>query len=228
MNQMNKTSALSVSRYLRNYRGISMEALAEAIGVSFMTVFNLEHNGNMKLSNLRKMAAYFHVSLDCLARNDLAAAAAQVFTPAIRKNRRKALQREKDRKCDENGDRGERIVIEMERTRLVGTPFETAVNGNVSDDVTAGFDVLSFEESGMPVYIEVKTTVGDMDAPFYLSRGELSFLKNCIDSGWEYRLFRLYHLTDQDECEFFVLSAEELLREYELVPVSYLVRRRAA
>ncbi len=227
MNQNQKTSPLSVFRYLRNFCGISMEALAEAVGVSYLTVFNMEHNGNMKLSNLRKLAEYYRVSLDCLAKNDMAAAAAQMFTPAIRKNHQKTLQREKDRKCDEIGDRGERIAIELERTRLAGTPFATAVNGNVSEDVTAGFDVLSFEATGVPVYIEVKTTVGDKDTPFYLSRGELNFLKSCIDNGWLYRVFRLYHLNERDQCELLVLSAEELLRDYELIPVSYQVRRRA-
>ena len=46
MNQNQKTSPLSVFRYLRNFCGISMEALAEAVGVSYLTVFNMEHNGN--------------------------------------------------------------------------------------------------------------------------------------------------------------------------------------
>ena len=42
MNQNQKTSPLSVFRYLRNFCGISMEALAEAVGVSYLTVFNME------------------------------------------------------------------------------------------------------------------------------------------------------------------------------------------
>lgn len=218
---------MSVPRYLRNFRGLSMEALAEQVGVKFLTIFNAEHGQSLSLGSLRKLADYFGVSLDCLARNDLAAAATQFYSPAMRVNRMKQVLREKQRKKDEIGDRGEQIVIQRERTRLEGSPFALAVNGNVSEDVTAGFDILSFSDTGTPIYIEAKTTMGDEDAPFYMSRRELDFAVRCAENGENYQLHRLYNLDEAGNCQVQIFSAEELLREYTFTPVTYQVRRGA-
>ena len=136
----------------------------------------------------------------------------------------KTLLREKQKKYDEIGDRGERLVIEQERVRLADTPFALAVNGNVSEDMTAGFDVLSFDTYGKPIYIEVKTTVGGENTPFYMSRRELEFARTCCENGDYYELRRLFDLDEADHCGTQTLSAEEFLSEYEFIPVSYQVR----
>ena len=173
------SNPLTVARYLRNFRGMSMMNLAERLHLPFMTVLNLEHGRGSNLGTLRKAAKFYGVSLDCLARSDMAAAASQISSPAIRSNRTKTVLREKQTKCDRIGDRGERIVIERERRRLAGTPYALAVNGNASEDLTAGFDVLSFTAEGIPIYIEVKTTVLGKDDEFFISRGELEFAQRC-------------------------------------------------
>lgn len=218
---------LSVPRYLRNFRGISMEALADELGVSFLTVFNMEHGQSISLGSLKKAASFFGMTLDSLARNDLTKAVSTLYSPAIRANHMKQVLREKQRQRDEIGDRGEQIVIQRERARLDGTPFAMAVNGNVSEDVTAGFDVLSFDEFGSPVYIEAKTTVGGENTPFYMSRRELEFATTCHESGDNYQLHRLYELDGTDNCKVKILSASDLLRDFEFLPVTYLVRRKA-
>ena len=41
----------------------------------------------------------------------------------------------------------------------------------------AGFDVLSFDDSGQEMYIEVKTTNGGNRTPFFISQNEVSFAK---------------------------------------------------
>ena len=225
MDNRKQIPPVTVARYLRNHKGLSMDSVANELGLSFQTLFNAEQGGQTNLNSLRKLASFYHVTLDCLARNDLAAAATQLFSPAIHGRRMKALLREKQKMYDEIGDRGERLVIERERARLAGTPFAMAVNGNVSEDVTAGFDALSFDEYGKPIYIEAKTTVGGEDTPFYMSRRELEFLRTCYERGDNYQLHRLYDLNEADHCGTKILTAEELLHEYEFIPVSYLVRR---
>ena len=227
MDKEKKRPPVTVARYLRSFKGLSMEAVAKKLGISYLTLFNVEHGGNTRLDSLRKLADLYHVTLDCLARNDFAAAAAQLYSPAIHGGRVKSLLREKQKRYDEIGDCGERLVVEHERARLADTPFALAVNGNVSEDLTAGFDVLSFDEYGKPIYIEVKTTVGGEDTPFYMSRCEIEFARSCRENGENYQLHRLYGLDEKEQCFTRVLSAEELLREYEFVPVTYQVRRCA-
>lgn len=53
----------------------------------------------------------------------------------------------------------------------------------------AGFDVLSFNNDGRERCIEVKTTVGHLTTPFYLSENERAFSVERPDA---FRLLRLY------------------------------------
>jgi len=216
---------LTVARYLRNTRGMSIEELSVETGIKWLPIFHLEHGLGVDLDTIKKLAVYFGVTLDCLARNDLASAAMQLHSPIERKNHLKDLLRKKEQICEEIGDRGEKLIIKREREKLSGTPFAMAVNGNISDDVTAGFDVLSFDDHGCPIYIEVKTTNGDRNTPFYLSRCEISFLRKCLEANRCYQLHRIYNLTDDGTYDLQIITAEELLREYDIIPVSYVVRR---
>ena len=228
MQMETSNNPLTVARYLRSFRGLSMMGVADRLHLPFLTVLNLEHGRGSSLGTLRKAARFYGVSLDCLARNDMAAAATQLTSPAIRSNRTKTILREKQQRCDRVGDCGERIVIERERNRLAGTPYELAVNGNASEDLTAGFDVLSFTTEGVPIYIEVKTTVLGKDDDFFISRGELEFAQRCRERGLQYQLHRVYKLNeDTGDCSVVVFTADELLRSFELIPVSYKVRRCA-
>ena len=220
---------LTVARYLRHFRGLTMMELADKLRLPYPTVFSLEHGQGTNLNSLRRVAEFYRVSLDCLARNNMAAAATQLTCPAIRSNRTKKILREKQQRRDATGDHGERIVIERERKRLAGTPYELAVNGNASEDVAAGFDVLSFTCDGVPIYIEVKTSVFGRDDDFFMSRNELEFAKTCKARGLLYQLHRVYDLDEATgSCSVTVYSVDELLRCFELVPVNYRVRRAAA
>lgn len=220
---------LTVARYLRHFRGLSMMALADKLQIPYLTVFSLEHGLGTNLNSLRRVAEYYHVSLDCLARNDLTGAAAQLTSRTIRSNRSKDVMRSKQRRNDTIGDLGERIVVERERKRLAGTPYELAVNGNASEDLSAGFDVLSFSETGIPIYIEVKSTVMGRDDDFFISRNELEFARKCKERGLNYQLHRVYALDEASgNCSVAVYSVDEILRSFEFLPVSYRVRRAAA
>ena len=218
---------LTVARYLRNFRGMSMLELSDQLGLPYRTVFNLEHNGKANLGTLRRFAAFYDVPLDCLARNNLSAIASTLNSPAIRSNRARAFLHQVQKRREEIGDCGERLVIERERERLTDSPYALAVNGNVSDDLTAGFDILSFTQDGVPIYIEVKSTVQGKDEVFFMSRGEIEFAQRCQERGLLYQLHRVYKLNEKtNRCSVYVLSADDLLRDYEFIPVSYQVRRK--
>lgn len=220
---------LTVARYLRQFRGLSMTALSDKLGLPFLTVLNFEHGRDLKLDTLRRFAAFYRVSLDCLARSDMAAAATQLSCPAIRSNRMRAVLRGQQQRRDTIGDCGERLVIERERKRLAGTPYALAVNGNASEDLQAGFDVLSFTSDGIPIYIEVKTTVRGRDEAFFISDAELDFARRCKERGLLYQLHRVYKLDEEFEtCSVVVYSVDELLRGFDFEPVSYKVRRVTA
>lgn len=96
------------------------------------------------------------------------------------------------------GHAGEAFVVQYERVRL-----ERLGRSNLASRVEhtaavrgdgAGYDVLSFEETGRERFIEVKTTAYSKDTPFFISDGELSFAKA---NGQAFRLYRLFEFRRQ-------------------------------
>lgn len=104
------------------------------------------------------------------------------FDPALRDERNRQL-----------GRLGEERVFHSERARLLGAgrdDLAEKVKWVARDDGDgAGFDVLSFTEKGDERFLEVKTTVGSEQTPFYLSSNEKRFSDERQDA---FRIFRLY------------------------------------
>ena len=92
------------------------------------------------------------------------------------------------------GSAGERFIVNYEHARLMYLGKE-----NLADRVErisetrgdqAGFDILSFDETGKDRYIEVKTTKYGKQTPFFISSNELDFSKQNSDKYHLYRLFQ--------------------------------------
>lgn len=127
----------------------------------------------------------------------------------------------------EIGDAGELLVLSAEKARLV----EAGRNDLASDIVHvsrdlgdgAGYDILSFQVDGRERHIEVKTTVGPIDTPFFISENEIQFARA---AGASYVLCRVFEFDPVARTgDYYVLSAEELLK-LNFEPVSYICRVR--
>jgi hypothetical protein len=85
---------------------------------------------------------------------------------------------ERDFRNRKLGREGEEIVFHFERERLNrrDRPDLAKKLRWVSEEEGdgAGYDILSFDEKGKELFLEVKTTVGSDTTPFYLTRNELS------------------------------------------------------
>lgn len=92
------------------------------------------------------------------------------------------------------GRAGEHWVLGFEQQRLqgAGTPelFERLdwVSERLGDG--AGYDILSYDSTDRPRYIEVKTTNGVHASPFIISRNELDFSREAGDAFHLYRVFQ--------------------------------------
>jgi hypothetical protein len=91
------------------------------------------------------------------------------------------------------GTAGELFVVNFERARLIHAGKESLA-GRIEHTARVrgdgeGFDVLSFESSGVERLIEVKTTKYGMDTPFFLSRNEVDVSAVRADTYHLYRLF---------------------------------------
>lgn len=118
---------------------------------------------------------------------------------------------------------GEQIVLNYEKNRLKNHPDLVQQIEHVSQTQGdgLGYDILSFDTYGNPIYIEVKTTTQGKGTPFYISNNELEFASQCPDSYFLYRLYNFDDLVDTNDIAFFKLTGHEMAN-VDLKPVSFL------
>jgi hypothetical protein len=117
---------------------------------------------------------------------------------------------------------GEAFVEEIERDRLSKAGRDDLaqkvawVSKNVGDGL--GYDIESYEADGTPIFIEVKTTKGPIQTPFFLSENER---RTASEKGSSYRLYRVFKYGEQPQIYSLPGPLEGSLT---LQPVSYRAR----
>ncbi|MCD4702392.1 MAG: DUF3883 domain-containing protein [Candidatus Aegiribacteria sp.] len=103
------------------------------------------------------------------------------------------------------GSAGERFIMNYEHARLIYLGKENLADRveriSESEGDHAGYDILSFDETGKDRYIEVKTTKYGKQIPFFVSSNELDFSKQ---NSEKYHLYRLFQF--RKEPELFTLQ----------------------
>lgn len=128
-------------------------------------------------------------------------------------------------KRKETGQKGEVVAVVIEKDYL-----ESIDRKDLADKVRhvsaengdgLGYDILSFFPDGKQKYIEVKSTVGSLYSPFYLSRNELGFLREHKNDAFVYRV-QIPTTSDSDPL-MLVLTSEDVVKA-EMTPVQYQVK----
>lgn len=106
------------------------------------------------------------------------------------------LENEKERK--RIGDLGEQWVLKYEESKLIRLNMQKKVKEIQHTSAKAGdgtgYDILSFDNKGNPIYIEVKTTIHNRNTPFTVTRTEL---ERSIKETENYRLYRLFNFNEE-------------------------------
>lgn len=128
------------------------------------------------------------------------------------------------------GVAGEEFALEWERNRL----RELAVSFDVLVEVIhcsriygdgAGYDILSRNDDKFGLrYIEVKTTKGGLETPFYMSANEKSFMEIYQDCALIYRVYNYDPDTNVGEIE--ILTYDDLISNYTFDPTTYKVTKK--
>ena len=96
------------------------------------------------------------------------------------------------------------------------------------DDDSAGYDILSYDlKTKTTKYIEVKSTSGGKNTPFYISENELNFSKRKSD---KYYIYRIYGLKNKDNSliGFYIINGDlETQENFELSRKDYLVKLKS-
>jgi hypothetical protein len=103
---------------------------------------------------------------------------------------------EEERNQRELGDRGEKIVLDMEKRRLLEAGKQRLSSSVKKADFDYdGYDILSFEEDGTPRHIEVKATRARVgQANFFLTSNEFNTAKT-LDNYHVYLVFEILSST---------------------------------
>lgn len=92
------------------------------------------------------------------------------------------------------GDLGELLVLQYEQEKLKSLGIsKQPEQKSKSEGDGLGYDILSYNENGKEIFIEVKTTVRNYDTPFFITRNELERSKQ---ENEHFFLYRLYDFDD--------------------------------
>lgn len=134
-------------------------------------------------------------------------------------------KRERD---DEVGNLGEEFVVEYEKEK-VQTFDASSVNrvlhlSKLQGD-GLGYDISSIDEKGNLLRIEVKTTTGPVNTPFYMSKNEKLFFETYInENAYIYRVYNFNKNTRRGQ--ILKISAKELLQNYIFDPINFTVTKK--
>ena len=125
------------------------------------------------------------------------------------------------------GKAGEIAALSYERDRLLSLGkselAEKVRHSSVEDGDGLGYDILSFNEDGSELYVEVKSTSNPSGSnDFFISPKELRFLR---ENELSYKIVRIYGVGSED-VSFFEISGSELVRDFDFEPISFRVRPR--
>lgn len=116
---------------------------------------------------------------------------------------------------------GEKAIFRYEKDQLkkAGKEELAKLVTHVSQtDDGAGYDILSYFPDGREHFIEVKSTAGSAEEPFYISASEVRFSQNNPDQYSVYRVFGMD--LNQPNWNFFRIQGD-ISKHVHLAPTSY-------
>lgn len=129
---------------------------------------------------------------------------------------------------NEIGDQGEEFVLEFEIDRLIEmlsidrtTAIKNVQHLSRLQGDGLGYDIFSINDDGLPRYIEVKTTSGDFNQPFYMSKNERHFFEVYEASAFIYRVYNFNRETRRGDVK--IISQNELFSNFNFDTITWQV-----
>jgi hypothetical protein len=120
---------------------------------------------------------------------------------------------------NEIGDQGEEFVLEFEIDRLIETlsierakAMQNVQHLSRLQGDGLGYDISSINNDGSPRYIEVKTTSGDFNQPFFMSENERRFFEEYGNSAFIYRVYNFDKEARHGNVK--IISSSELFSDF--------------
>jgi len=106
------------------------------------------------------------------------------------------------------GDLGEILVIESESEKLRKLNIhKTPIHKSKVEGDGLGYDILSYDENGEEIYIEVKCTKQNINTPFFLTANEL---RKSLEEKERFNLYRLYNYSEESHSAKYYIKNGDL------------------
>ncbi len=123
------------------------------------------------------------------------------------------------------GLEGEEVALGIEKKYLVsiGKPELAARVAHTSKEQGdgLGYDIVSYFPDGREKFIEVKSTTGKIESPYFMSVNELAFLKENLETYFLYRVALVVGNVEASSLE--IITASDILSNYYIVPSQFKV-----
>lgn len=115
---------------------------------------------------------------------------------------------------------GEYMVLNYEKNNLSSwNSNKTVEHVSKTQGDGAGYDIKSYDRSGIEIHIEVKTTEGNIETPYYISANEVRHSK---ENSKIYRLYRIYNFNPQEGTGDFYIIEGDITQKVELKTKTYV------
>ena len=135
---------------------------------------------------------------------------------------------EKRLRDEELGNMGEEFVYEFEKDKVNSfdpSSVDRVLHLSRLQGDGLGYDISSIDKLGNILRIEVKTTTGNCDTPFFMSENEKLFFDIYKDDGAY--IYRVHNFNKQTRRgKLHIISADDLFKNYTFNPVNYLVTKK--
>ncbi len=211
---------MHVVTILRYYLGYTPKELSERAEVSFADLNEIENKPDYGLiGKYRKVAEALHVPVHTVVMNDILSVPETFFAeipPAEYLSAPKS-------KNGVLGRQGEDAVWKQEQNRLA--PINMSLSRLVIPcyklRAAKGYDILSYQDDGTPMYIEVKTSEKDVAGMCQLTSHEYNTAMKITKEGFEYWIYH-YSAWGTKNQSLEKINFQDILKEDWISPVRYL------
>ena len=143
------------------------------------------------------------------------------YSEISKKTIRKTDYMKKQKKNADNGLIGERLVMAYEEEklkRIVREDLIEKIKWVSKENDGTGYDIISFDESGSEIYIEIKSTESSDNTAFFISANEVDVMDKFKN---KYFIYRVYDLKTKNP-KFFILDYDSFKKKIQLCVDSYI------
>lgn len=208
-----------IIQVIRHYLGMNQKELAQRAGITQPDLCEMETKEPYgRIDKYKRLSDYLGVPVHALVTDDCSLIPISFFD----KHPPRPYTKTVSGTMLELGRGGEDLALAMERQRLepINPSLARLILPFYKLRYRPGYDILSFNEYGRPVYIEVKTSLDD-SPDFVLTKQEYAAANKLTAAGETYQIFRFTNWGTERQ-ELAVYDFQELKESHEVTPATYM------